>query len=50
MIINTAGTDSLSTVKLFEGIGSTYYGQILIRRVEKEGLFERREGDPRGTG
>jgi hypothetical protein len=41
MIINNTGPDGISTVKLFKKLGSTGYGQTLLKRAEKQGLIRR---------
>lgn len=50
-ILNAAGPQGIPTLKLLDEIGSrATYTQRVINKAAKEGLIERKEGEPPGPG
>jgi hypothetical protein len=43
IILSKAGDGGLPTVELLNELGSTGYGQVLIKPAEEKGYLERRE-------
>jgi DNA-binding PadR family transcriptional regulator len=43
--VNQAGPAGISTMKLFEELGTTGYGQTTLSRAVREGLIERETGE-----
>jgi hypothetical protein len=45
-----AGDEGIATYKLLHQLGSTNHAKAFIKRAEKEGLIERRKGEPPAPG
>ena len=45
LLANAAGPSGISTMELFRELGTTGYGQTVLRRAEREGLIERVTGE-----
>jgi hypothetical protein len=45
-----AGPHGIATYKLLHQLGSTNHAKAFIKRAEKEGLIERRKGEPPAPG
>lgn len=45
LIVQAAGSEGISTVKLLEELGSIGYGQTLIRRAKRLGYIKRTTGE-----
>lgn len=45
VLVNAAGSSGISTMKLFDELGTTGYGQTSLTRAVKAGLIKREEGE-----
>jgi hypothetical protein len=48
--VNQSGSQGIPTYKLLHLLGSTHHAKAFIARAEREGLIQRREGEPPGPG
>lgn len=50
VLVNSAGPSGISTMKLFNELGTTGYGQTTLTRAVNAGLIEREVGESPGPG
>ncbi len=48
--VNQAGREGIATYDLLHQLGSTHHAKAFIARAVREGLIERKEGEPSGPG
>ena len=50
VLVNSAGSSGITTMKLLHELGTTGYGQTTLNRAVTEGLIEREVGESPGPG
>jgi hypothetical protein len=48
--VNAAGPEGIATYKLLHQLGSTHHAKTFVARAQREGLIERKEGEPPAPG